>query len=227
MPSGNSLSRNKLRNLKQYRDMPDAEFDELFDKKRIGIEQNEEFEKRIGRKLDEFSKDYDVENLKANDLLTLRTLAQAYITLEDYEHLYYNMRSQGLDLSMIIEFKNLSDMMSTLRSDISKMQTDLGISRKSRKGEKEETVISELERLKTAARTFYEQKMFYVFCPKCNTLLCTAWFLYPEEKNNKLVFTCNATPDGENLCNHKFFVTSKELLDKRGTNSTNIPDGLK
>ena len=222
-----TLSKNKMRNLKQYSSMSDDEFNELWDKKIIGIEQNSEYEKRIINKIEEFGRDYDLDNLKANDLFSLRNLAQAYITLEDYEHLYYNFRSKGLNLGDIVEFKNLSDMMSTLRSDISKMQTDLGISRRARKGEKEETVISELERLKVAARTFYEQKMFYIYCPKCNTLLSTTWFLFPESKDIKLTFVCDSKPDGENKCGHKFVITPVELLSKRGTNSENIPDGLR
>jgi hypothetical protein len=118
--------------------------------------------------------------------------------------------------------------MSKLRGDISDMQNDLKITRRIRKGDQEETVISELERLKQKASEFYEQRMFYVWCPKCNMLLFTGWFLYPDEKMNKLTLVCNRPLDEEgNICGHKFTVTSKELLDKRGVNKDDIPESMK
>lgn len=222
-----SFSKTRYRNLRQYANLTDEQFEEMWDKKSIGISQNAEYEKRIQKKLNEFAEDYDVEDLKINDRLTLRALAQAYITLEDYEHSFYNLRSEGLNLSQVLEFEKINNVMSILRTDIGKMETQLGITRKSRKGEQNEGLISDLEKIKTKAREFYEQRMFYVFCPKCNTLLSTAWFLYPQDKTNKLQLTCHAKPDGENECGERFVISAKELLEKKGFNSDNIPDGLR
>lgn len=216
-----AFSKTRLRNLVQYRDLSDEEFEEIYQKKIIGIAKNSEFETRIQNKIDEFSKDYDIDDLKINDMLTLRALAQAYITLEDYEHFTYNLRSSGLDLNRILEFEKVSNMMSTLRADISKMQNDLGITRKIRKGEKEEGIRSELEIIKEKAKNFYEQKMFYIFCPKCKRLLSTTWFLYPS-LNNKLQFVC-----GNKDCGERFVISSKELFENKGFNISDIPEGLK
>lgn len=222
-----SYSKARIRNLTQYRNLSDEEFDEMWDRKIIGIAQNSEFENRIQRKLDEFSGDYDIDDLKINDKISLRHLVQAIIALEDLEQINYSIRSKGFDPSKIIENRELSNQMSLLRSDISKIQTDLGITRKARKGDKDETVISELERLKQKAREFYEQRMFYIYCPKCNTLLSTAWFLYPDEKNNKIQLICAREKDDGNICGTKFTIGTKELLERRGFNSDNVPEGLK
>ncbi len=222
-----ALNKDSLRNLRQYKNMSDEQFEDLWEDKVTGLEVSSEFEKRIKRKLDEFEEDYDLSDLKVNDKLTLRALAQVYIYLEDLENYSFNNRINGFDISSILELEKLNNMMSSLRKDISNMQNDLSITRKIRKGDQELTVASELERLKSKAREFYEQKMFYAFCPKCNMLLATAWFLYPDEKQNKIQLVCNRKLDSGELCGHKFQISSAELLNNKGTNSTMIPDTLK
>lgn len=221
-----------MRNLPQYKDMPDEEFDALIDSKILNVKRIDEFEERIDEKLEEFGKDYDLNDLKINDMLTLRALAQAYIKLEDLENYDYYLRTdEGLELDNMMDMDKLNNMMSKLRGDMSKMQDDLRMTRKARKGDTDATVISELERLKKAAEEFYEERMSYIFCPKCNMLIATMWTLYPEEKLNKITLKCNRkipiSDDEFELCGHKFTVTTKELLDKRGVNSDEIPDYFK
>ncbi len=219
-------SKNRLRSLKQYRDMSEEEFDDFWSKKITGVDTIKEFENRIEKQLKKFEDDYDLEDLKVNDMLSLRALAQAYISLEDLENYSYNFRTGGIDSERILEMDKVSNVMSNLRRDISTMQNDLKISRRTRKGEKEATVLGYLEDLKTKAKQFYRNKMSYVFCDKCNMLLFTGWFLYPEE-NNTITLTCHRKlPDGE-LCGNKIKITSKELLSKRGVNLDTVPDFFK
>lgn len=222
-----SLSSSRLRNLKQYSELPEEEFDELMSRKRLGVELSTEFEKRIQRKIDNFGEDYDLSDLKANDKLTLRALAQAYIQLEDLESYLYNLRSEGLTENIIFSTERINSISSTLRKDISSMQVDLNITRKARKGDKEATVIEELEFLKNKAKEFYEQRMFYVWCPECKMLLFTGWFLYPKEKGNKIQLVCNRKLDNDKTCGHKLIITGRELLEKRGVNIDDIPETFK
>jgi hypothetical protein len=224
-----SISRNRMRNLVQYRNMTDEEFDDAISRLGQGISQSVEYEKRIEKKIGEFGSDYDLNDLKINDMLTLRALAQAYITLEDYERYAYNVRSseEGLSLDIMIEMEKLNSIMSSLRKDISNLQTDLNITRKLRKGDKQESVISEVERLKEKAKEFYEQRMSYIFCDKCNMLLATAWFHYPYGRN-KLSFTCNRELENGEKCGNVVTVTSKDLMEKRGVNTPSIvPESFK
>lgn len=215
-----------LRNLKQYRSMTPDEFEAHWEDKVTGLDVNIEFEARIQRKLEEFSKDYDVSDLKANDKLALRALAQAFITLEDYEHFSYTLRSGGLDEDKISKLSRIGDLMSSIRKDISTLQADLKISRRSRKGDKEESVINFLEDLKQKASKFYESRMFYVFCPKCKMLMFTGWFLWPDG-NNKVRLHCERVLDNGEKCDGLVFISSKELLDNRGVNISDIPDTFK
>jgi len=226
MPRLQASSKKRIRSLRQYANMTDSEFDELWEEKITGVEGIQEFENRIQRKIDTFAKDYDLEDLKANDKLTLRALAQAYITLEDLENYSYRERLGGISEDKILSMEKVNNMMATLRKDISNMQNDLKITRRIRKGDKEESVINYIEDLKIKAKKFYEQKMSYVFCPKCNMLLGTFWVLYPEGKN-KITLTCNRKLQTGEKCGHTFTVNTKELLERRGTNKPElVPENL-
>lgn len=221
-----------MRNLPQYKDMPDEEFDALIESKILNVKRIDEFEERIEEKLDEFGKDYDLNDLKINDMLTLRALAQAYIKLEDLENYDYHLRTdKELELDNMMDMDKLNNMMSKLRGDMSKMQDDLRMTRKARKGDTDATVLSELDRLKKAASEFYEERMSYIWCDKCKMLLATLWTLYPEEKANKITLKCcrkiPISDDEYEICGNKLTITTKELLDSRGVNIDEIPDSFK
>ena len=227
-----SYSKKRLKNLPQYKDMPEEELDAIIESKLLNITKREDFEERIEDQLSKFGEDYDLDDLKANDMLTLRALAQAYIKLEDFENYDYALRTdEELKLDDMLDMDKLNNIMSKLRGDISKMQDDLQITKKARKGDTDATVLSELERLKKAASAFYEERMFYVWCSKCKMLLFTGWFLYPEEKANKITLKCNRkitiSDDEFRICGNKVTITSKELLEKRGVNIDEIPEALK
>jgi len=220
-------SKARIRSLKQYRDLTDEEFDELWSRKVIGIELNKEFENRIQRKIDDFAKDYDLSDLKANDKLTLRALAQAHLQLEDLEIFSYNKRFEGIQESDILAMEKINNIMSNLRRDISKMQDDLKITRRIRKGDKEESLTNYLEDLKRKAKEFYENTMFYIWCPECNMLLGTVWFQYPDESKNKIQLYCDRIRENGEKCNTKVLVGSAELLKNRGVNSEGVPEYFK
>lgn len=224
---GGLPSRERLRVLKQYKDLSEEEFNEIIDKKLTGYYAGKEFEDRIKRWIDKFAEDYDLSDLKANDKLVLRALAQAHINLEDLENFSFNLRAGGIQDMDITKLERMNNMMSVLRKDISSMQTDLKITRKIRKGDKEESVISTIENLQKAAKEFYQNRMFYVWCDKCNMLLFTGWFLYPDEHTNKLQLVCKHRLETGELCNNKITLNSKQLLDKRGTNKEDVPEFFK
>jgi len=98
-------------------------------------------------------------------MLTLRALAQAYITLEDYERYSYIIRTEekGIDLDRIYNLDKMSNIMSNIRKDISSMQTDLDITRKVRKGDKESNLINELEDFKKKRQMNFIEKECSMF----------------------------------------------------------------
>ena len=226
MVDGRGKSKGSKRNLPQYRGMSDEEFDRMFDETEYNVSISKDFEDRIAKKIDEFSQDYDIDDLKINDKETLRAFVQAIIALEDYERIIFNIRSEG-DISQhnINVVDRLGKITSDLRKDISRFQEDLNITRKIRKSDKETSVVSYISNLKEQARQFYEQKMSFIYC-ECGLLLGTIWSLYPEE-NNTVVLTCHRKLDDGSLCGKKVKVTTKELMENRGTNRVDItPESL-
>jgi len=220
-------SRNQLRNMKQYRDLTEEEFDEMFSERVLSSGLSEDFEERIAKKIAEFSQDYDIDDLKINDRETLRAFVQTIIALEDYEQMVFSIRNEdNISQVNINVVDRVSKIMSDLRKDISRFQEDLNITRKIRKSDKESSVVSYIANLKEQARQYYESKMSYVFCEECNMLLSTVWCLYPES-NNKVILKCNRTLDDGSSCGHVTTVTTKELMERRGTNKPEvIPEAL-
>ena len=220
-------SKGRMRSLKQYKDLTEEEFNRIWEDKITGVELDKTFENRIKSKIDEITNDYDIEDLKANDRLTLRALAQALIQLEDLERYAYNRRIDGIVETDVLLMEKINNMISNLRKDISNMQTDLKITRKIRKGDKEQTLITYLEDLKLRAKEFYSQKMSYIWCSNCKMLLGTVWSLYPEEKNNRIQLVCNRILENGEKCNTKVIVSTKELLDRRGVSLEEVPEFFK
>jgi hypothetical protein len=222
---GRSKNPNKLRNLPQYRDMPDEEFELLMAKKSVGVDVSQAFEKRIAEKLAKFEEDYDLTDLKVNDREFLRGLVQAIISLEDYEQYIFKLREEGVNTENLLAIDKIEKAMSDKRKSISDAQNDLAITRKHRKSDQETSVIAYIDGLKEKARKFYQSKMSYVYC-ECGTLLATVWTLYPES-DNKMVFVCQQKDKNGNPCGKKTIVTTKELLKNRNTNRKEIvPESL-
>jgi len=136
------------------------------------------------------------------------------------------MFAEGVNDSNILVFEKLNNVMSKLRQDISKMQDDLKITRRIRKGDQEESILAYINGLKVKARKFYENRADYIFCPKCNMLIASVWTLYPQAKN-VFTLTCQRTLENDTLCGEVLKISSKDLKSKRGFSTDNIPDGMK
>jgi hypothetical protein len=220
-------TKKSIRNLWQYRNMTDEEFNEKFGQLTQGISSSAVWEDRIADKIEQFGVDYDLDELNSNDKMLLRSLAQSFISLEDFELMTYNLRQHDITIDDLPVLEKLSKIMTDLRSDISKLQDDLKITRKLRKSEKEQTVVSFIDNIQKKAQEFYEQKMSYIFCPKCNMLLGTIWTLYPDEERNKIKLVCNRKTEEGEICGTVVMVGTKELLENRSTNKKDIPEAIK
>lgn len=190
-----SISKNKIRNLAQYKNMDQEEFDRVFDE-RFSEPKKESFsspldkENKIKEIINNLGKDYDLSDMKVNDLSQLNHYASLIIQLEDIEEEIEEQKDRGIDQTNITIIEKLNQMASRLRGDISSIFQDLGISRKFRKSENEQSVIDALTDIKNRARRYIEGKMVYVFCPKCRMLLFTGWVHYKEKNSNLLKCTC-------------------------------------
>jgi hypothetical protein len=166
--------------------------------------------------------------MKINDHEALRALVQAQISLEDYEQYVYKARQEGMgDFDNILKIDKITKIMSDLRADISKLQDDLKITRKIRKSDQETSLLNYIDSLKEKARKFHELKENYIFCPECNMLLGTIWTLYPNQ-NNKIELVCKRPLDNGGVCNNVVKVTTKQMLENKGTNKKEIlPESMR
>lgn len=210
-----SPSRKKIRNLKQYRDMTDEEFEEVFEELygegRIEIDNN--IEEKIEAKMKDFGEDYDLTDMKINDRLVLRNLIIAILTLEELEVNFAGMRTDIRE-GNILMLDRLAGVMSKLRKDISDMQNDLKLTRKLRKEGKEESFLAWLDKMRERATDFYTEKTLSIFCPDCRMFLGSIWLLYPEA-NNSIFWYCNR-------CKESIEVELKELYDKGNVNMEDV-----
>ena len=216
----------RLRKLVQYRNMTDEQFEEMLINKASKSSPEEEFELEIKKKMEEFSDDYDLTDMKINDRTSLRSLVQLTLTLEDYEQRLFEYRKESeSNFEDIQSVKLLTDIMKVLRSDISSIQSDLNITRKVRKSDKDVSVIAFIDNLKKKAKANYRAKMNYILCPKCGMLLGTVWTHYGSKA--KFDFVCQRALEEDKICGNKLSVTIEELLEKGGSNEPDlIPEAM-
>lgn len=164
--------------------------------------------------LNKFDENYDLSDMNANDELALDNLAKIFVRLAVYE--------ESLDdATNITDIDKLTRITERLRNDASKIQTDLGITRRQRKSEKEANLQVYIDDIKYRAAAMLMDRLSYIYCPKCHMLLANTWFLYPEE-DNVLRLRCNRTLDETGKkCGHEFTVTSKELKENKNINKGN------
>lgn len=218
----------KIRNLTQFKGMSDEEFDKAYQRLLENRSSSESFEIRILEKLAQFEEDYDTSDLKYNDKETLRALIQAMIGLEDMEQMSFTIREKAVDDDQAMaRLDRITRMMQSTRNDISRMSEDLNITRKIRKGEKEESVLAYVQKLKTKAAQFVNAKFGRVYCPNCHTLIGSVWALYPDAKDNKFSFYCSRSlgDEGEeHICGTKVVISYKELVEKGMKNLDGVPE---
>jgi hypothetical protein len=210
-------NKKKLRNLGQFKDMSDEEFDIYYKEKYLDenlLDFSNELEEEIARRRKLLEEDYDFEDMKANDLVQLRSLILAMIQLEDLELEAHELR-QDVASNNILILDKINRMMSALRSDISDISEDLQLTRKIRAKSKDVSLAKKWEDLRARASEFYKKKMLYVFCEECRTLLATVWLIYPDEESNILKLKCNK-------CGNTFNQELSVLYEQKHSNLDDI-----
>jgi len=220
-------NRNIYRSLRQYKDLSDEEFEEEYSRIISGIKKDEIVEEKFNRLMAQFQEEYDLSEMLPNDRVVLKNLINAMIQLNDYDAMVTRLSREGVDTNITVVEK-LSNICKTLRNDISQMQTDLKITRRTRKSEKEQSLIAYHEELKKKAAQFYEQKMHYIFCENCGTLLATVWWLYPNNKTEKITVHCHRELEDGKVCNFRKEYNAKEIMEMGGSNKLeNMPESLR
>jgi hypothetical protein len=176
------VSKNKLRNLKQYKGLSDEEFEGRWEE--YTLESDDiDIEDRIETMMEDFSKNYDLRDMNANDTLALKELASIFIMLEDLRKMEWSARASG----EVAKLGQLSKIRKDYLDNVSRLQNDLNITRKSRQNDSGETLDTYLPSIQKKAKNFLEQRLAYIYCPECHMLCATTWFNNWELENNMLL----------------------------------------
>ena len=221
-PYFDEAKKSRIRNLHQYKALSDEEFAPIYEAIISKSLRNPIYERRIEKELKKFAEDYEIGDLKINDQMTLRSMIQSILSLEDYEQLEYKMQKelvadQANYDNILGKLEKLSKIKQVLLDGISKMQDDLKISRKVRQSDRDLSVQSAVDDMKARAKVFYQNKFGRVFCPDCKLLLGSVWVLYPEEKQNRFWFYCKR-------CDKKVIITFPELVEGKMRNIQDVLD---
>jgi len=196
----------QLRNLPQYKGKSDEELEKIQHTIFHG-----DFDERVKDIFASFKEDYDLSDMTANDKLALTEIARIFTLLDDMEKALKEELNEGE--TNWIRFEKINKIAATLRDDVSKLQRDLSITRKSRQDSEGQSVTDFIIDLKARAKSFLSDRLCEVYCPKCKMLLAKVWFLYKDSDNN-LTLTC-----GRENCGHTFTVTNSDF-----TKNKNIKD---
>ena len=164
-----------------------------------------DFNTRVKDVLKQFEDDYELSEMNANDELGLKNLAQIFVRLDD-------LNAQIIDVVDITDLDRLTRIQERLRKDASVIQNDLAITRRQRKTEKQEDLVTYIADIQARAKHLLSNRLSYIYCPRCKMLIANVWFLYPDQPNS-IKLKCNRVVDVDSgkKCEHEFTVTSEEL----------------
>ena len=200
------MTAKQLANLKQYKNASVEEIEQLVEDSKIDFNN----EQRVKDYLDKMAEQYDLSELNHNDSAALIDLARISTDIEDQETRYRNeLNSEDV---YWYEIEKIVTILQKLRADRSKIEYDLNITRRNRQNSEEQSVVETIESLKLRAKKMLQERLNYVYCPKCKMLNATVWFLEPKS-GNSLTITC-----ARETCQNKFVVTGSELIDKKNKN---------
>jgi len=136
----------------------------------------------IEQKLNTYLETYEVDDLnRANDLASLRQLAQEEIIIEKLQSELAALKSVGADTKKV---KDLSTAIRDHVNSYTNLQTTLGVDRRKRQSESEESVISYIDKLKDQAKKVLNSRLRILRCKDCN-LPIMKYYIYITEKGEK------------------------------------------
>lgn len=185
--------------------MTDDEFESYWES--YSVKSDEDIESRVKSIMDNLAQNYDLRDMFVNDTLALQEWARMQILLDDLGM----MERQAINDGEINKLSTLSKVRKEYIDNQSRIATDLNITRKSRQSEVE-ALESYLPSILKKAKHFYEKRLAYIYCPKCNMLVANTW-LVDWNLENKFNLTCPRKD-----CNNKFEVTSEFLTRNKNKN---------
>lgn len=136
----------------------------------------------VQEKIERYLEEYELDDLnQANDMAALTQMCQIEVNVEQIQ------KALGKIKDPLEDSKKIRELQSALR-DASQswvqLQTELGINRKKRQGESDESPLQYVERLQETAKKFVDSRLKKFVCSKCGQAL-GKYFFYVIDKGEK------------------------------------------
>lgn len=130
-----------------------------------------EFDIRFEEKLEEYRKNYRVDELNdANDRTLLHIMIKTELMIEDLQSGIRELMTEDI-MQSAGDLKKLSDLLRDSTNTITTLQKTLAIDRKTRKDEESSNVIDYINSLRRAASDFVDERLVKMYCPTCNVMV--------------------------------------------------------
>jgi predicted nucleic acid-binding Zn ribbon protein len=127
--------------------------------------------KEFNRLYAEYAKKYDLVGLdNPNDISNLRTMIYNQLMIDQLQENMQKSIQDGEDLSPDMLKKSL-DSITTLSQQNLRLESQLGIDRKTRKDGQADDFATYLTQLKQTAKEFMDKRITKVFCKSCNIMV--------------------------------------------------------
>lgn len=209
------MTAKQLKNLPQYANMTEEEIMEAY-----GLEEEIDADLEIEELMRDMEAKYDLVNLAPNDVESLKDLCKIFVRIRQLDEKLNKLLSDPEGTEWY-EAERVGKVLTSLRRSASEIQRDLHITRKARRGDKDSSVSALIENFKERAAEMLQERLSYIYCPKCKMLLANTWFLYPEE-TNLIKLTCSRTLQSGEKCGEVFTVSSQDLSVNGNKNLTDV-----
>lgn len=132
-----------------------------------------EYKDRIDRKFKEYEENFDLDGINAaNDRALLNILINQEVIVESLQEQMSTMVINGGVLTGDAgDLKKLADLLRDATQTITSIQKTLGIDRKARRAEQEESPADYVKKLLSASRSFADKKIKKLYCPRCKVMV--------------------------------------------------------
>ena len=133
-------------------------------------------------KIERYLEEYELDELnQANDMAALTQMCQIEVNIEQIQD------ALGKIKDPLEESKKIRELQSSLRDANQSwvaLQTELGINRKKRQSDSDESPLAYIERLQELGKKFVDSRLKKLVCPKCGQVL-GKYIFYITDKGEK------------------------------------------
>lgn len=136
----------------------------------------------VQERIERYLEEYELDELnQANDMASLTQMCQIEVNIEQIQKALAKIKDP---LEGSKKIKELQGALRDASQTWTTLQTQLGIDRKKRQSEKDESPLKYVERLQELSKKFLSSRLKKLICPKCGQVL-GKYFFYVTEKGER------------------------------------------